>query len=79
MIREYSGPAAVFCLNDEMAIGFWNRLEGTGYRIGEHIHLIGFDNIELTNYMQPRLATINYSKTQMGGARRRAANQNFGG
>ncbi|KFN10241.1 periplasmic binding s and sugar binding domain of LacI family protein [Paenibacillus macerans] len=66
VIREYSGPAAVFCLNDEMAIGFWNRLEGTGYRIGEHIHLIGFDNIELTNYMQPRLATINYSKRKWG-------------
>lgn len=49
-----------------MAIGFWNRLEGTGYRIGEHIHLIGFDNIELTNYMQPRLATINYSKRKWG-------------
>ncbi|MCM3700419.1 LacI family DNA-binding transcriptional regulator [Paenibacillus macerans] len=66
VIREYSGPAAVFCLNDEMAIGFWNRLEGTGYRVGEHIHLIGFDNIELTNYMQPRLATINYSKRKWG-------------
>ncbi|GIP21022.1 LacI family DNA-binding transcriptional regulator [Paenibacillus sp. J22TS3] len=66
VIVEYTGPAAVFCLNDEMAIGFCNRLAETDYRIGEHVHLIGFDNIELTNYMQPRLATINYSKRKWG-------------
>ncbi|WP_068619838.1 LacI family DNA-binding transcriptional regulator [Paenibacillus tuaregi] len=66
VIVEYTGPAAVFCLNDEMAIGFCNRLAETDYRIGEHVHLIGFDNIELTSYMQPRLATINYSKRKWG-------------
>lgn len=66
VIGEYTGPAAVFCLNDEMAIGFCNRLAETDYRIGEHVHLIGFDNIELTSYMQPRLATINYSKRKWG-------------
>lgn len=66
VIGEYTGPAAVFCLNDEMAIGFCNRLAETDYRVGEHVHLIGFDNIELTSYMQPRLATINYSKRKWG-------------
>lgn len=66
IMREFSEPAAVFCLNDEMAIGLCNRIADTGFRIGEHIHLIGFDNIELTHYMQPRLATINYSKRKWG-------------
>ncbi|BFH66631.1 MAG: LacI family DNA-binding transcriptional regulator [Paenibacillus dendritiformis] len=66
IIQEYTGPAAVFCLNDDMAIGLCDRLADTEYRIGEHIHVIGFDNIELTRYMQPRLATIDYSKHKWG-------------
>lgn len=28
--------------------------------------MIGFDNIELAGYMQPRLSTINYSKQKWG-------------
>lgn len=66
IISEYEGPVAVFCLNDEMAIGFCNRVAETKYRIGEDIHLIGFDNIELARYVQPRLATIDYSKRKWG-------------
>lgn len=66
IIKEYSGPAAVFCLNDEMAIGVCKYLAGSEYRVGEHIHVIGFDNIELTQYIQPRLATIDYSNWKWG-------------
>lgn len=66
IIAEYEHPAAVFCLNDEMAIGLYNRIAETSLIIGEHIHLIGFDNIELTRYMQPRLTTIDYSKRKWG-------------
>lgn len=66
ILGEYEGPVAVFCLNDEMAIGFCNRVAETKYRIGEDIHLIGFDNIELARYVQPRLATIDYSKRKWG-------------
>jgi LacI family transcriptional regulator len=66
IMREYKEPVAVFCLNDEMAIGLYNTLLKTDFRIGEHIHIIGFDNIELTQYTQPRLATIDYSKRKWG-------------
>ncbi|MEC0229800.1 LacI family DNA-binding transcriptional regulator [Paenibacillus alba] len=66
IIREYTEPAAVFCLNDEMAIGLYNTLVKADFRIGEQIHIIGFDNIELTEYTQPRLATIDYSKRKWG-------------
>ncbi|WP_438431591.1 LacI family DNA-binding transcriptional regulator [Gorillibacterium sp. sgz500922] len=66
LMREYREPVAVFCLNDEMAIGFYNRLSDSQFRIGEHFHLIGFDNIEVSGYLQPRLATIEYSKRRWG-------------
>lgn len=66
IIREYTEPAAVFCLNDEMAIGLYNAVKESEYKIGTHIHIIGFDNIELTQYTEPRLATIDYSKRKWG-------------
>ncbi|CAM3001590.1 LacI family DNA-binding transcriptional regulator [Paenibacillus sediminis] len=64
--QEYSGPVAVFCLNDEMAIGMYDYLATTDFRVGRDIHLIGFDNIEVSGYTKPRLATIDYSKRKWG-------------
>lgn len=65
--QEYTRPVAVFCLNDEMAIGLYGYIRKyTDLIIGEHIHLIGFDNIELSQFVQPRLATIDYSMHKWG-------------
>ncbi|GKS12154.1 LacI family transcriptional regulator [Paenibacillus chitinolyticus] len=66
ILEAYKEPAAVLCLNDEMAVGVYNTLAESDYRIGEHIHIIGFDNIELSAYVSPRLATIDYSKHKWG-------------
>ncbi|SFF24976.1 transcriptional regulator, LacI family [Paenibacillus algorifonticola] len=66
ILAEYTEPAAVFCMNDEMAIGVHNYVSQTDYVVGEHIHIIGFDNVELASYMQPKLATIDYSKHKWG-------------
>lgn len=67
IVEEYDLPAAVFCLNDEMAIGLFRYIrEQTSLIIGQHLHLIGFDNIELSGYIQPRLATIDYSMRKWG-------------
>lgn len=38
----------------------------TKYEIGKQIHIIGFDNIELSRYTQPRLATIDYFERKWG-------------
>ncbi|WP_217593755.1 LacI family DNA-binding transcriptional regulator [Cohnella sp. GbtcB17] len=61
------GPVGVFCLNDEMAIGLCDYLRTqTPLRIGRDVHVVGYDNIELAQYMQPRLTTIDYSKRKWG-------------
>ncbi|MBH0165059.1 LacI family DNA-binding transcriptional regulator [Fictibacillus sp. 7GRE50] len=64
--QDFTEPVGVFCLNDEMAIGMYNYFSRTNLRIGEDVHIIGFDNIEVSQYIQPRLATINYSKHKWG-------------
>jgi LacI family transcriptional regulator len=66
IIENFTEPVAVFCLNDEMAIGMYDYLLNTNYRVGEHVHIIGFDNIDVTKYTNPRLATIDYSESKWG-------------
>ncbi|MCJ8007715.1 LacI family DNA-binding transcriptional regulator [Lederbergia wuyishanensis] len=66
IIQNYTDPVAVFCFNDEMAIGMYNYLSGTDFVIGEHIHIIGFDDIEVSQFVHPRLSTIHYSKKDWG-------------
>lgn len=66
IVENYSEPVAVFSFNDEMAIGMYNYLDTTDYIVGEHIHIIGFDNIEVAHYTRPRLSTIHYSKEEWG-------------
>lgn len=66
IMDEYKGPAAVFCFNDEMAIGIYQALRDTSFVIGEHLHIVGFDHLEIADYVQPRLATVHYSEKRWG-------------
>lgn len=68
MADSSSGCPAVFCFNDEMAIGMFNYLAQNhpDIQIGKQLHIIGFDNMELASYTQPRLSTIDYSKRKWG-------------
>ncbi|KAF1297504.1 LacI family transcriptional regulator [Enterococcus sp. JM4C] len=59
-------PIDIFALNDEMAIGVYKYIKETPYEIGTDIRIIGFDNSELGAFIQPRLATISYSKHRWG-------------
>ncbi|GMK46845.1 LacI family transcriptional regulator [Paenibacillus glycanilyticus] len=68
IIGSTGEPAAIFCFNDEMAIGMCHYLQRNhpDIVIGRDLHLIGFDNLELASFMHPRLATIDYSKRKWG-------------
>lgn len=49
---------AIFCMNDLMAGGVYDRLEELGLRPGEDISIAGYDNRELSGYYKPPLSTI---------------------
>ncbi|MBO0472614.1 LacI family sugar-binding transcriptional regulator [Enterococcus sp. DIV0840] len=66
MEKEPKFPIDIFALNDEMAIGIYKYFKETPYEIGKDIRLIGFDNIDISAFVQPRLATISYSKHRWG-------------
>lgn len=51
---------AIICHNDYVALGVIQKLQEVGLRIPEDISVTGFDNIDLTRIMTPKLTTINY-------------------
>jgi LacI family purine nucleotide synthesis repressor len=59
-------PTAVFCFNDTMALGLMSRLQEKGVRIPGDISVIGYDNIEISEYFSPPLTTIHQPKRRVG-------------
>lgn len=66
IIGEWTERVGVFCLNDEMAIGMYEHIEKTNYLVGSDIAIVGFDNTEVSQYLAPRLATVDYSMFKWG-------------
>jgi LacI family repressor for deo operon, udp, cdd, tsx, nupC, and nupG len=59
-------PTAVFCSNDEMAIGLIRGLASAGLRVPEDISVAGFDDIEFAEMASPPLTTIRQPRRELG-------------
>jgi LacI family transcriptional regulator len=59
-------PDAAFCANDQMAIGFIKAMKEHNLKAPEDIAIVGFDDIQISKYMQPTLSTIGVSRFQWG-------------
>jgi LacI family repressor for deo operon, udp, cdd, tsx, nupC, and nupG len=59
-------PTALFCENDEMAIGALKRIRQAGLRVPEDISLVGFDDIPMAAYCDPPLTTISQPAESFG-------------
>lgn len=57
---------AIFCMNDEMAIGALQGLKQAGVRVPMDISVVGFDNIPYAKYCDPPLTTIAQPTEYMG-------------
>ncbi|GAB1433070.1 LacI family DNA-binding transcriptional regulator [Spirochaetota bacterium] len=49
---------AIFAITDLLAIGVMRALADTGMQMPQDVSLIGFDGIDIGNYLNPRLTTI---------------------
>lgn len=59
-------PEFLFCANDEMAIGIMDAFKEHNIKIPEDIAIAGFDNIELSEYYNPKLTTIDVEHFNWG-------------
>jgi LacI family transcriptional regulator len=66
MVESHNLPEAVFCANDQMAIGFIRAMKEKNIKAPEDIAIIGFDDIQISKYLQPSLSTIGASRFLWG-------------
>jgi LacI family transcriptional regulator len=66
IIRTNDLPEAVFCANDQMAIGFIKALKENDLKAPDDVAVVGFDDILISKYMQPTLSTIGASRFSWG-------------
>lgn len=60
------GVSAIFCMNDLMAGGVYDRIDELGLKTGIDISVAGFDNRELSGYYRPPLTTISLPLHDIG-------------
>ena len=66
LLARAKHPTAIFAANDAMAIGCMRHIKETGLRIPEDIAVVGFDDIEMSALVEPRLTTLRVFKEELG-------------
>lgn len=66
LLNQYPQITAVFACNDLVAIGALDAARDMGIDVPGQLSLIGFDDIELTLEVKPRLTTVRVDKPLMG-------------
>lgn len=59
-------PTALFCANDEMAIGAMKAAREQDFDIPRHLSLVGFDDIRFASYCYPPLTTVHQPRSLIG-------------
>lgn len=59
-------PTAIFATNDEMAVGVIQAVQEQGLRVPQDVAVAGFDNIQISQVVQPNLTTIDQPIFQIG-------------
>lgn len=58
-------PRAVFAMSDSIAVGVYQAVWRAGLRIPQDVAVIGYDNIELAEYLTPPLSTVHQPKARL--------------
>lgn len=59
-------PSALFCANDESAMGFISSANRQGVRVPQDISVVGFDDIHFAQCFIPPLTTVRQPRAEMG-------------
>jgi LacI family repressor for deo operon, udp, cdd, tsx, nupC, and nupG len=66
LLRHEKAPTAIFCANDEMAIGCLHEIKAAGLRVPDDISVIGFDDTRYAAVTDPPLTTISQPAKVIG-------------
>jgi LacI family transcriptional regulator len=57
---------AIFCANDESAVGAMQALHQAGLSVPDDVSVVGFDDIEIAQHLIPPLTTVRVDKESIG-------------
>ncbi|MDO6814336.1 LacI family DNA-binding transcriptional regulator [Cobetia amphilecti] len=60
------GITAVMCLNDVLASGAMLALQRRGIRVPQQVSVVGFDDLEMAEFLNPPLTTVDLPVEEMG-------------
>lgn len=65
-LKNDKSLTAIFACNDLMAVGAINACKRLGLKVPSDISIIGFDNIELSKIVEPKLTTVDQNMALLG-------------
>ncbi|WP_284263584.1 LacI family DNA-binding transcriptional regulator [Roseicyclus amphidinii] len=65
-LLDRTRPDAIFCANDLMAVGCYEALKERGEAVGETIAVMGYDDQEIAQHLNPPLSTVLLPHREMG-------------
>ena len=66
LLLEHPDISAIFCYNDLIAFGAIQGCTEIGKRIPEDCAIVGYDNVQLSAFIHPRLTTVHVDKYEIG-------------
>lgn len=66
LLENHDRPTAVFAVSDILAIGALKEMNVKGLQVPKDIALVGFDNVNFSNMLNPTLTTISQPMYQLG-------------
>tara|TARA_R110002096_G_scaffold309403_4_gene504108 strand:+ start:156924 stop:157925 length:1002 start_codon:yes stop_codon:yes gene_type:complete len=66
LMKSPTPPSAIFCMNDEMAIGAIKQTKDIGLAVPGDVSIAGFDDISFAKYFDPSLTTISQPAEEFG-------------
>jgi LacI family transcriptional regulator, repressor for deo operon, udp, cdd, tsx, nupC, and nupG len=66
LMRQADPPTAIFCANDDSALGAMKRLADLGLSVPRDVSVVGFDDIEAAASAEPPLTTIHQPRFELG-------------
>jgi LacI family repressor for deo operon, udp, cdd, tsx, nupC, and nupG len=59
-------PSAIFCANDDMALGCMSAAEKNGIKIPDQLSVMGFDDMRYAEIANPPLSTVAQPTREIG-------------
>ena len=66
LLGRSNPPTAIFCFNDEMAIGALGAARRRNLQVPQHLSVVGFDDVRYAAHTNPPLTTIAQPMQQIG-------------